>query len=118
MIPGKPPIGQGDDARDEWRTLLAAAAANPLTHAKVSGLYASVGSMESWTEEGVRPFVEDALELFGPARLMWGSDWPVCLLVADYETTFRTVTAALGSLSEADRAAVLGGNAMQFYRIG
>ena len=69
------------------------------------------------TTESIRPVVQFALEMFGPGRLMWGSDWPVCLLAADYETTFRTVTAALGALSEADRAAVLGGNATRFYRI-
>jgi L-fuconolactonase len=61
--------------------------------------------------------VEFALRTIGVGRLMWGSDWPVCLLAADYETTYRTVLAALGPLSEPDRAALFGGNAMSFYRI-
>jgi len=109
----KPPIASGDLA--EWRRGMAALAPYPHLWCKVSGLLTEAGAEP--TTESIRPVVQFALEMFGPGRLMWGSDWPVCLLVADYETTFRTVTAALGALPEADRAAVLGGNAMRFYRI-
>ncbi len=48
---------------------------------------------------------------------MWGSDWPVCLLAADYRTTYETVAAALGPLPDADRAALFGGNAARFYEL-
>ena len=69
------------------------------------------------TAEKLRPAVQHALATFGAGRLMWGSDWPVCLLAADYETSYRTTRAALGQLSEADEAAIYGGNAMRFYQV-
>ncbi|MEO8263407.1 MAG: amidohydrolase family protein [Pseudolysinimonas sp.] len=112
---GKPPIGGGDDERREWRRLLAAAAANPLTHAKLSGLYASVGALDSWTEEAVRPFVDDALELFGPDRLMWGSDWPIAVLAGGYERVREAIDGLLSSLSDSERGAILGDTARRFY---
>lgn len=115
---GKPPIGQGEDARDEWRSLLAAAAANPLTHAKLSGLYASVGGMESWTVDGIRPFIEDALDLFGPTRLMYGGDWPISVLAGGYRRSWEAITSVVAALSPGERAAVLGDTAAGFYRIG
>lgn len=115
---GKPPIGQGEDARDEWRSLLAAAAANPLTHAKLSGLYASVGGMDSWTADGIRPFIDDALDLFGPTRLMYGGDWPISVLAGGYRRSWEAITSIVAALSPAERAAVLGDTAARFYRIG
>ena len=61
--------------------------------------------------------VDLVLDNFAPHRLMWGSDWPVALLAATYEDTFKRVTATLERLSPDERAAVLGGNARQVYRI-
>lgn len=112
---GKPPIGGADDERREWRRLLAAAAANPLTYAKLSGLYAGVGPLDSWTEDGVRPFVEDALDVFGPDRLMWGSDWPIAVLAGGYERVRQAFEGLLAPLSVGERAAILGGTAERFY---
>ena len=55
-----------------WGELIKAVARNPLVHAKISGLYLSA----PWTAEDIRNVVEFAFELFGPDRLMFGSDWP------------------------------------------
>lgn len=112
---GKPPVGGEADERDEWRRLLAAAAANPSTHAKLSGLYASAGPLDSWTEDSVRPFLDDALELFGPDRLMWGSDWPIAVLAGGYERMRDAIHRLLDGLSPFERAAILGETAMHFY---
>jgi len=112
---GKPPIGGTAAERAEWRALLAACAANPLAHAKVSGLYSSVGSLDAWTVEAVQPFVDDALELFGPARLMAGGDWPISELAGGFDRTWSGIEQLLAPLSDADRAAVLGGTALRFY---
>jgi L-fuconolactonase len=114
---GKPPIGQGSAERAAWRSLLADAAANPRTAAKLSGLYSSVGDLADWTVDGVRPFVEDALELFGPDRLLYGGDWPVSLLAGGYERTWAAVTEIVGALSPAERTAILGGTAASVYRL-
>ncbi len=107
----KPPIASGD--LDEWRRGMDALVPYPNLWCKVSGLLTEAGPAP--TAERIRPVVQFALERFGTGRLMWGSDWPVCLLAADYRTTHQTVTAALGPLSAADRAALFGGNAVRFY---
>ncbi|MEU6455041.1 amidohydrolase family protein [Streptomyces sp. NPDC047065] len=114
---GKPPVGGGREDRAEWRRLIAAAALHPGTHAKVSGLYSASGPLDTWTTAQVRPFVEDALELFGPERLMYGGDWPISLLAGGYARTWESVCELLAPLSPDDRAAVLGGTAARFYRL-
>ncbi|MET4638341.1 amidohydrolase family protein [Mycetocola sp. 2940] len=114
---GKPPIGGTSDDRAVWRRLLAVAAANPLMHAKLSGLYSSVGPVGSWTVEGLRPFVYDALDLFGADRLMYGGDWPLALLAGGYERMWDALQTVLAELSAHERDAILGGTAAHFYRI-
>ncbi|GAA2370123.1 amidohydrolase family protein [Nonomuraea africana] len=96
---------------EPWASGLRAAAALPNVHAKVSGLVTEADH-EHWTVEDLRPYVEHAVEVFGPDRLMFGSDWPVALLAADYQTVFRVYGALLGAT---DRSKVLGGNAARFY---
>ena len=70
---------------------------------------------ESWTIDDLRPYAEHVLNVFGPTRVMWGSDWPVCRLRCEYQTwhdTAQTLTAALNS---DQRACVFGGTAAEFY---
>ena len=69
------------------------------------------------TTATIRAAVDPVLDNFPVERLMWGSDWPVALLAAGYEQTFEKVTGALDRLSPDERAAVLGGNAREFYRL-
>lgn len=114
---GKPPVGGTPGDRADWRRLIAAAARHPQVHAKVSGLYSASGALDSWTTDEVRPFVEDALELFGPDRLMYGGDWPISLLAGGYARTWEACLELLAPLDPDDRAAVLGGTAARFYRI-
>ncbi|WP_431895712.1 amidohydrolase family protein [Nonomuraea sp. bgisy101] len=96
---------------EPWASLLRAAAGCPNVHAKVSGLVTEADH-GSWTVEDLRPYVEHAVEVFGPDRLMFGSDWPVALLAADYQTVFTVYRALLGGV---DQDKVLGGNAARFY---
>lgn len=114
---GKPPIGGSTDDRARWRGLLSEVAANPLTHAKLSGLYSSVGDLDSWTVDAVRPFVHDALELFGADRLLYGGDWPISQLAGGYERAWDAMTAILADLSATERDAILGATAATFYRL-
>ncbi|MFJ4282442.1 amidohydrolase family protein [Streptomyces massasporeus] len=81
---GKPPIASG--ALEPWATGLRALAALPNTVAKLSGLVTEADPA-SWTVEDLRPYADVALEAFGPGRLMYGSDWPVCTLGAAYGDT-------------------------------
>ncbi|MEV4089049.1 amidohydrolase family protein [Nonomuraea fuscirosea] len=110
----KPPIRE--KSWEPWASLLARAAACPGVYAKVSGL--NTAAAPDWTGEDLRPYVEHAVELFGPDRLMFGSDWPVATLAGDYARVWRETRAALSGLDETGKAQVLGGTATRFYRIG
>ena len=96
----------------EWRELITAAARNPLVHAKVSGLYPPD---PSWTAEDLRDVVEFAFGLFGPDRLMFGSDWPVAELGGGYAKVRTELGTLVGELPPSGRDAVLGGTATHFY---
>lgn len=111
----KPPIGIPDDG--QWNDLIAAAAQNPRVYAKVSGLYSSTGDPSAWTTESIRPFVDRALELFGPSRLMYGGDWPISVLAGGYSRVWAGLRPIVDSLDPADRDAVLGRTAADFYRL-
>jgi L-fuconolactonase len=80
---GKPRIAAGAAGLDQWRTLVAPVAAAGNVVAKLSGLVTEADPA-GWTVDDLRPFVASAVELFGPDRLMFGSDWPVCELAASY----------------------------------
>ena len=73
------------------------------------------GPMDAWTTDAVRPFVDDALELFGPDRLMYGGDWPIADLAGGYARTWATLTEILGELPSAERDAVFEGTAQRVY---
>ncbi len=67
---GKPPVGGDRDSFDDWRRLLLAAAQSPRVHAKLSGLYPVHGPLDRWQAADIAPFVDTAIELFGPSRLL------------------------------------------------
>lgn len=114
---GKPPIGGGEPDRRRWRALLVDAAANPLVSAKLSGLTASTGGLDSWTRAQLLPFVADALEVFGPKRLMYGGDWPVSILAGGYARAWEAITSIVDELAPDHRDAIFGGNAADLYRL-
>ena len=107
----KPDLISGEIAN--WREDIAAVAARPQTFCKISGLVTEASA--GWTTETLRPAVSHLLAVFGPDRLIWGSDWPVVTLRADYSRWFETVAELLAPLPEADRAAIMGGNAQRLY---
>jgi L-fuconolactonase len=111
----KPEIAHG--RLDRWARDLEAVAACPDVHAKLSGLVTEA-SWEHWTPADLALYLDVALDLFGPDRLMVGSDWPVCTLAAGYERTMSVFTTYLAGRPERARQAILGGNASRFYRCG
>ena len=102
----KPPVGS-DDSK-EWKELISIAASNPLVYAKVSGLYSSVGNLEDWSTESIRPYFEYALDVFGPERLMYGGDWPISLLAGGYTKVWEGLQPLFQELSKSDREQILG----------
>jgi L-fucono-1,5-lactonase len=109
---GKPPIAAREF--EPWSSLLARAARMPNVFAKVSGL--DTGA-DDWTAADVAPYIDRALELFGPERLMFGSDWPVANLRGGYGKVWRQTNLALARLSPDERDWILGGTAIAFYRL-
>ncbi|WP_158853638.1 amidohydrolase family protein [Saccharothrix deserti] len=100
-----------------WATRLSALAAEPNVVAKVSGLVTEA-ARPRWTVADLRPYVDIALEAFGPDRLMVGSDWPVCLLAASYEQVIDAAEQLTAGLTAAEQAQVFGGTATRVYRLG
>ncbi len=112
---GKPAIARGE--RQEWARLLAEF--GPLEHvtAKMSGLVTEA-DWPTWTVADLQPYVDDALAVFGPGRLVFGSDWPVCLLAAPYNVVVATARALTATLSGAERSAIFGTTAEAVYGLG
>jgi L-fuconolactonase len=84
--------------------------------AKLSGLVTSA-DWKHWTVQDLAPAVELAFEAFGPARLMFGSDWPVCLLAAPYQAVVDSAEQLTSGLSMSEHDAVFRHNALDFYRV-
>ena len=87
----------------------------PNVFAKLSGLDA--GGAEAWTAVDIAPYFDRALELFGPDRLMFGSDWPVANLRGGYSKVWHETNRTLAALSRNERDRILGGTAIDFYRL-
>ncbi|MBS0207605.1 MAG: amidohydrolase family protein [Planctomycetes bacterium] len=105
-----------EHALDDWLPAFRAAAACPNVYCKLSGLVTEA-AWHAWTVADLQPYVAAALALFGPERLMFGSDWPVCELSASYEEVFASMRQALAPLSAAEREQIFGGTAAKFYRL-
>lgn len=101
---------------DDWAVAMAAAARMPQMYCKVSGMITEADS-RNWKPADLKPYVEKVIELFGINRVMFGSDWPVCLLAGTYDRVFEAIQMCLSGLSERERALILGENARRFYGI-
>jgi L-fuconolactonase len=84
--------------------------------AKVSGLVTEA-DWTAWTVDDLRPFVDHALAAFGPRRLMFGTDWPVCTVAATYEQVVDSLTHLTSTLSFGEQVAVFGGTATSVYSL-
>lgn len=111
---GKPGIARG--MYEPWRTDIRALAALPNAAVKLSGLVTEADH-HAWTVEQLRPYADVLLDAFGPARVMFGSDWPVCLLAATYGQVIAAAAELAGGLSSAEQAQVFGGTAATWYRL-
>jgi L-fuconolactonase len=111
---GKPDIRGG--GYDEWRGHFARMAELPNVCCKLSGLVTEA-DWTCWTPAQLRPYLDAALETFGPARLMVGSDWPVCLVAASYVDVIGLVRDALGEYSDDEQEQILSGTAREFFRL-
>lgn len=112
---GKPPIR--DRRLEPWAHFVEPFAALPNSWCKLSGLVTEA-DWTSWSVAELAPFVDHALAVFGPGRLMFGSDWPVCLLAATFGEVVGVVAELTGALTDSERAAIFGGTARVAYALG
>ena len=110
----KPPIRSG--AIEPWAALLRPFAELANVWCKLSGLVTEADAV-AWRVDDLAPFADVALAIFGPTRLMFGSDWPVCLLAASYAEVVGAARELTDRLSRAEREAVFGGAAESAYRL-
>lgn len=110
---GKPDIARGAQA---WGEQVAELAAMPHVVCKLSGLVTEVPHGQ-WHGAQLQPFIDEALARFGPQRLMFGSDWPVCLLAAEYSSVAQLTEDAIARLSADEQSAIWGNTAAQVYRL-
>ncbi|PWJ21897.1 amidohydrolase family protein [Jannaschia seohaensis] len=109
----KPDIAGG--GFETWAPGIARLARDTSACIKLSGLVTEAA--EGWTLDDLRPYAAHVLDVFGPDRVMWGSDWPVCRLRAEYDAWLGAAEAITADRPEEHRAAIFGGTAARFYRI-
>jgi L-fuconolactonase len=115
----KPPIATrdfGHHTAEQWAAQMERAAEIPGMHCKISGMITEADH-ENWTSEDLRPYVQHVLRIFGPERLMFGSDWPVCLLAGSWKKVLAAFTQACGPVPQTEREKMLGETAIRFYNL-
>ncbi|RSM79511.1 amidohydrolase [Kibdelosporangium aridum] len=110
----KPPIAGG--AVEPWASSIRELAGFDNVTCKLSGLITEA-DWAKWTVDDLRPYAEVVLEAFGPSRVMFGSDWPVCLLAGSYADVVEAAKDLTSGLSQADRDQVFGATAARVYRL-
>lgn len=98
-----------------WAQTMASLARDTQAFVKLSGLVTEAGA--NWSAADLAPYIGHLLATFGPQRMIYGSDWPVCLLAGSYAQWMAMAEAATAHLPDADRAAIFGGNAVRAYRL-
>lgn len=105
----------GKDAFTEWSDGITRLAEDSSGFCKLSGLVTEAD--EGWQPQDILPFIQHILDAFGPDRVMWGSDWPVCRLQSEYADWHALAQAATQHLSQDERDEIFGGAAVRFYRL-
>jgi L-fuconolactonase len=107
--------GDAPEAFDRWAEGMFRLAEQTRAYCKFSGLVTE--ARDDWSLDDLRPYADHILAVFGPGRVMWGSDWPVCQLRASYDAWRDAAQALTAHLSGAERAQVFGETAIGFYRL-
>lgn len=108
----KPRIAAGE--MEPWATDLAELAKRPNVFCKLSGMVTEA-DWQAWKPTDLKPYVEKVIEFFGEDRVLFGSDWPVCLLASDYSGVKGALEEILGDVGGSTYAKIFGGNATAFY---
>ena len=101
---------------EPWRSQIQELARRPHVMCKLSGMVTEA-DFTSWTPDDLRPYFETVLNAFGPQRLLFGSDWPVCTVAASYSRWVNVMREFIAELNSADQEQIFGGNAANVYQI-
>ena len=104
-----------DDEFEPWATHMHKLATFENVHCKVSGIVTTAS--ENWTPDELKPYIRHLVEVFGYNRLMFGSDWPVCTLAAEYQKWFEVLLSIIDDASAAEKNLLFYQNALEFYRM-
>ena len=99
-----------------WAVMMREIAKHQNVYCKISGMITEA-DYKTWTPEQVHPYMKLVLESFGASRVMYGSDWPVCLVAGNYSMVKSLVTDFISDLSQEQQNAIMGGNAAKFYNL-
>ncbi|GAB3583110.1 amidohydrolase family protein [Leifsonia lichenia] len=113
---GTPPVGAADGGAEPWASLMTRLAAHPGVFVKLSGL-TTLGAAGRATADDLRPYAEHVLDAFGPARVLFGGDWPVSTLAGPYTETMRITRELVAGLSADERSDVFGRAADRAYHL-
>jgi L-fuconolactonase len=105
-----------DKKIDEWKKEIGNVAHHQNVFCKISGMVTEA-DWKNWKQEDLVPYIDVVVESFGTGRIMFGSDWPVCLLAATYEQVWDVVHEYFSEFSQSERELFFGGNATQFYNL-
>ena len=111
---GKPNIKEGK--LQDWKADIKALAQHPNVSCKLSGMVTEA-NLSHWKVSDFRPYMDIVFESFGTDRILFGSDWPVCLLAGNYRQVMNLVLQYLGQISFSEQRKVMGGNARKWYNI-
>lgn len=110
----KPSIRTGE--KTKWELNMAALSTFPNVYCKVSGMVTEA-DWQRWKPQDFFPYLDELMETFGPQRLLYGSDWPVCLLASSYQQQYDALQLYINQLSAAEQHAIMGENAVRFYKL-
>jgi len=99
-----------------WARAIRELARRENVYCKLSGVVTEVPGWQ-WTPELLRPYFDVVMEAFGPARLMFGSDWPVCLVASEYGRWLGFFEQCVAPLPTGDRSLLFGGTAIEAYKL-
>jgi L-fuconolactonase len=105
-----------DKKIDDWKSDMLALAREENVWCKISGMVTEA-DWKNWKKEDFKPYLDVVVESFGTKRIMFGSDWPVCLVAASYDKMFEIIEEYFSGFTKQEQQFFFGTNATQFYNL-
>ena len=99
-----------------WATMMTAIGKHKNVSCKMSGMVTEA-DFNTWSPEQIHPYMDTVLEAFGSKRILFGSDWPVCLVAGNYSKIKKLTTDFISQLSKIEQNSIMGNNAIEFYNL-